>query len=83
MPTSVDDTLDSGQTVPYRRRDMVERVERLRSRGHEVEPFVVAPDAHPRDFHVDAPPCKNIPHLKLAYEKYVGTSVGLVVRRGR
>lgn len=81
--TSDDDTLDSGQTVLYRRRDMVELVERLRSRGHEVQPFVVAPDAHPLDFHVDAPPYKNIPHLKLAYEKYVGTSVGLVVRRGR
>ncbi|WP_230941679.1 hypothetical protein [Burkholderia multivorans] len=81
--TSDDDTLESGQTVLYRRRDLLDLVGRLRSRGHDVRPFVVAPDSHPLDFHVDAPPYKSIPHLKLAYEKYVVTSAGLVVTRGR
>jgi hypothetical protein len=76
-------TLDRAGTVLYRRRDMEELVNRLRSRGHTVKPFVVAPDSHHYDFHVDVPPCTESLHLKLMIQKYVCTSAGIVVQRGR
>lgn len=80
--SSNDDTIERGPTVFYRRRDMEELIDRLRSRGHDVQPFSVAPHAHPLDFHVDIPPFSNIPHLKLRMGKYAVTSVGVCVRRG-
>lgn len=80
--SSNDDTIEEGDTVIYRRRDIEELVQRLRDRGHIVKPFSVAPDSHYWDFHVDLPPYEHIPHLKLLLEKYVATSVGIVVRRG-
>ncbi len=81
--SSNDDTVESGGTVIYRRRDIEELVQRLRDRGHIVKPFTVAPDAHYWDFHVDVPPYLHEPHLKLMLQQYVSTSIGIVVTRGR
>jgi len=81
--SSNDDTIESGPTVIYRRRDIEELVRRLESRGHHVEPLIVGPDTHPLDFHVDVPPYTHVPHIKLMLAEYVATSVGLVIRRGR
>lgn len=77
------DTLEAGDTVIFRHRDMVELVQRLRDRGHEVEAFHIGPAAHTLDFHVDAPPYSGDVHLKLQLASYVTTSVGLAVRRGK
>jgi hypothetical protein len=57
-------------------------VEKLRERGHHVEPFTVAPDTMPVDRYIDMPPYGE-PHLKLLLENFVTTSAGLVIRRGR
>lgn len=81
--SSDDDTVRDGPTVLYRRRDMLDLIETLRQRGHEVEPFILAPDTHFLDYHVDVPPWTGKPHLKLRLGQYVATSVGIVVRRGR
>lgn len=81
--SSDDDTVTSGDTVIYRRRDMLEMIDRLRERGHEVETFILAPDSHFMDFHVDVKPYTLNPHLKLRLMNYVCTSVGIVVRRGK
>ncbi|MGF6645845.1 class I SAM-dependent methyltransferase [Paraburkholderia sp. GAS82] len=78
---SNEDTLESGATVIYRKRDIDDLIRRLRERGHEVKPFIVAPHAHPLDFHIDAPPYGGDPHLKLRLASYMATSVGIVVRR--
>jgi SAM-dependent methyltransferase len=81
--SSNDDTADSGDTVIYRKRDMEELAQRLRDRGHEVQPFIVAPDSHVLDFYVDMPPHDHSgPHLKVRLDQYVATSVGLVIKRG-
>ncbi|MCL4627499.1 hypothetical protein [Burkholderia multivorans] len=80
--SSDDETLASGHTVIYRHRDLKNLVERLRSRGHEVEELRVSPGSHPLDFHVDMPPYRHDPHIKLMYDRFVTTSVGIVVRRG-
>jgi hypothetical protein len=80
--SSNDETLDTGPTVIYRRRDIEELIRRLRDRGHEVEELRIAPDMHPLDFHVDMPPYSHNPHLRLMLDRYVATSLGIVVRRG-
>jgi len=79
--SSNDETIESGHTVLYRRRDMEELVHRLHDLGHEVQPFMVAPDSHFLDFHVDLPPYSDQPHLKLKFGKHVTTSVGIVVQK--
>ncbi|OYW11724.1 MAG: hypothetical protein B7Z59_03570 [Acidiphilium sp. 37-67-22] len=81
--SSNNETLETGHTVIYRRRDIEELVNRLERRGHSVQSFVIAPDSHPLDFHVDIPPYIHAPHIRLMYEKYIVTSVGLVIKRGR
>jgi hypothetical protein len=79
--SSNDETIDSGPTVLYRRRDMEELAARLTELGNEVQPFVVAPDSHFLDFHVDLPPYSGEPHLKLKFGRHVTTSAGIVVRK--
>lgn len=77
------ETVESGITAIYRHRDLLELVQRLRDRGHIVKPFIVAPNSHYWDFHIDVPPYLEKPHLKLLLGKYVTTSAGIVVQRGR
>jgi hypothetical protein len=81
--SSNDATVEEGDTVLFRLRDMEEIVERLRARGHQVQPIDVAPDSHYLDGFVDVPPYTHNPHLKLKLLGYVATSVGIVVTRGR
>jgi hypothetical protein len=81
--SSNDETVTEGNTVIYRKRDMDDLVRRLEERGHHVQPFKVAPDSHFLDWHVDVPPYAHDPHLKLQLGKFVSTSVGLVITRGR
>jgi hypothetical protein len=76
-----ENTLTGGSTVLYLRRDIIELVERLRAKGHEVQPFKQAPDAHVLDYHVDVPPYTHDPHIKLELSGYVTTSAGVVARR--
>jgi hypothetical protein len=79
--TSNDETLTEGPTVIYRRRDLEALVTRLRDLGHDVAPFLVSPNSHVIDNHVDAPPYA-LPHMKLLLANHVTTSAGIVVRRG-
>jgi len=75
------ETIANGHTVLYRQRDMEELVRRLSERGHQVQPFFVAPDSHFLDFYVDLPPYADEPSLKIKFGDFITTSVGLVVRR--
>ena len=63
--SSDEDTVETGPTVLYRRRDMLEVIDRLERRGHCVAPFAIAPDAHVLDSFVDTPPYDASPQLKL------------------
>jgi len=77
-------TLESGWTVLYRRKDMDSLVALLRQRGHEVELIRAAADKYAIDGYVDVPPYNHLgrPHLKIELEGYVTTSIGIIVRRG-
>lgn len=78
--SSNEHTVETGDTVIYRRRD-IELVQRLRDRGHTVKEFAVAPATHPLDFYVDTPPYTSKVHLKLLLGQYVCKSAGIVVQR--
>lgn len=79
--SSNDATITDGHTVLYRQRDMEELVARLEAHGHQVAPFVVAPDSHFLDFYVDLPPYADEPSLKIKFGEFVTTSVGLVITK--
>lgn len=81
--SSNDETLDSGVTVLFRRRDVEELTERLESRGHKVKPLPIEPGKSFIDLLIDLPPYNSDLSLRLKLAKFVTTSFGLVVSRGR
>ncbi len=81
--TSNEETIETGGTVIYRRRDLDGLVMRLRETGHRVDAITIAPHSYPPDWWVDTPPYLLEPHLKLEFGGYAITSVALVVQRGR
>ena len=75
-------TIETADTVLYRRRDFEGFVAEMRERGHQVDEFKVAPDSHWADLYVDLPPYKENPHLKLQMQGVLTTSAGVVITRG-
>ena len=74
-------TINNEGTVLYRRRDIKSIVRNLRRRGHTVEvDFTLG--SLPNDKFVDVPPYQGDPHLKLQLQKYVITSIGLIIQKG-
>lgn len=77
--SSDEDTVASGPTVLYRRRDVRELVARLRRLGYRIECDLT--EGHtPADLHVDAPPFSDT-HLRTTLGAFVTTSVGLVIAK--
>lgn len=71
-------TLSEGGTVIFRQRDILELAQRLRAAGHQL--FLNLNQGNQDlDKHVDLPPYAQDHHLKLQLDKYVTTSIGLVV----
>ena len=75
------ETLDTGGTVLFRQRDFEDLVDRLTSEGHHID---ISYDLGrgPADYYVDVPPYIASMHLKLQLDKYVTTSIGLIIRKG-
>jgi SAM-dependent methyltransferase len=80
--SSNDDTVETGHTVLFRRRDMEALVDGLRAKGHHVEPLDLDPGTGVLDRYVDVPPFLAEPHLRLRLERYNCTSIGLIIRAG-
>lgn len=70
-------TVRVGHTVLFRRRDVESLVKELRLRGHAIE-VDFDTGSSPADLHVDQPPWSG-PHLKIQLERFVATSIGLIV----
>jgi hypothetical protein len=81
--SSEDETIDTGVTVLYRKKDLERLCKILECRGHWVEPLRIEAGTLPPDYSVDVPPYRSGWHLKLLLGSYVTTSVGLMARRGR
>lgn len=79
--SSNDQTVDHGDTVLYRRRDMEELQRRLEAQGHRVAPFDFTPGDRPIDRYIDIAPYRSEPHLVLALWGHQTTSIGLIVQR--
>ncbi|MDX1923865.1 MAG: methyltransferase domain-containing protein [Rickettsiaceae bacterium] len=78
--TSNEDTLSTGGTVIFRKKDIQDLVKRLTDNGHEV--YVnYNPGNGKLDKHIDLPPYKHDDHIKLQLNKYVTTSIGLIIRK--
>lgn len=74
-------TVDHAGTVLFRRRDIDDLIARLASRGHEALPFNSHPGSELLDHHVDVPPYRWTPHLRLLLEGYAATSIGIIIKR--
>lgn len=77
---SDEDTVETGPTVIYRRRDLEALKARLEAAGHEVAAFDFAPGSGLLDQYVDVPPYGEEPVLRFRYLQYTLTSVAVVVR---
>ncbi|HSV37268.1 MAG TPA: class I SAM-dependent methyltransferase [Nocardioidaceae bacterium] len=77
---SDDETIESGPTVIYRKRDLRAFKERMEAKGHEVAAFDFSRGEGLLDKYVDVPPYKEEPVLRFWYAQHVLTSVAVVVR---
>jgi hypothetical protein len=78
---SNDATIESGETVLYRRCDLEALASWLAERGHELKLDFTA-GSLPGDKHVDVPPYNSLPHFKIQLGKHVTTSYGLIIEKG-
>jgi hypothetical protein len=77
--SSDSDTVSTGGTVLYRRRDIEGLLERLREGGYRVAcDFALGDTANDR--HVDVPPFSDV-HLRTALGAFVTTSLALVIEK--
>lgn len=79
--SSNDETQEYNDTVIYRQRDIEQIAHELRSDGHFVEEVNFALGGLPEDFMVDTEPHQQKVHLKLQVDKYVVTSIGLIIQK--
>lgn len=75
---SDDDTVEEGDTVVYRRRDIESLLDAVRALGGEMHVTFGLGTRH-EDRHIDSPPWTG-PHLKIAAYGFVLTSFGIIVR---
>ena len=80
--SSNDATLDTPSLSIFRKRDMEALLGRLAAAGHKAWPLNLHPGNGEMDQHIDLPPFA-LPHLKLQVDRYVTTSIGLVVEKAR
>ena len=71
------DTVETGGTVLYRRRDLAALARNLRRMGYRIR-LDLADGTTPEDRHVDVAPFTDV-HLRTAIGDYVTTSVALVI----
>lgn len=80
LVSSDEDTVETGGTVLYRRRDIERLATHLTRLGHEID-VDYTEGTTPDDLHVDVPPYSDI-HLRTELSGYVTTSLALVVTKG-
>lgn len=80
--SSLEETIDEGTTVIFRRQDVEAMVRDLQADGHEVELLQLDLGTSKEDAHIDLFPYSDNVHLKLQlFDRYVSTSVALIVRK--
>jgi len=79
--SSDDKTIETGDTVVFRKRDIDKVVKELKDMGHYVEELDYSLGGQREDYQVDFSPHKQEVHLKLQLGDYVVTSIGLIIRK--
>ena len=79
--SSNDETQDNNPTVIFRQRDIEKIVASLRNEGHFVEELDYSLGGLSQDFAVDIFPHSQNVHIKLQIDKYVVSSIGLIIRK--
>jgi hypothetical protein len=79
--SSNDETQENNSTVIYRQRDIEHIANELRKEGHFVEELDFSVGGLPEDYMVDIEPHLQKVHLKLQVDKYVVTSIGLIIQK--
>jgi hypothetical protein len=80
--SSDDLTLDNDpNTVIFRKKDIEYIISELRRDGHFVEELDLSLGGLPEDYHVDLYPYKQDIHLRLQLDKYIVTSIGLIIQK--
>lgn len=78
--SSNDETVDNEGTVLFRRKDIEKLAERVRSLGHEIKlNFNTGGSNFDRTY--DVPPYSDYTHLKLKIDKFVSTSIGIIIKK--
>lgn len=80
---SNDETVESGSTVLFRRRDFERLAAELGDMGMALEPLEFEPGDGILDRYIDLPPYRGGIHLRLPFWDYTITSFGLILRRIR
>lgn len=83
---SNDATIEEGESVIYRRRDIEALAAELHHIGCELAPADLDPGDSLLDRYVAVPPydphVKDTPHLRMRIGPWVSTSIGLIIRKG-
>lgn len=79
--SSNDRTLETGDTVIFRMKDLEMLAAELRDEGHYVEELDYSLGGLPEDFAIDVHPHMQETHLKLQLNEFVVTSIGLIIRK--
>lgn len=75
------ETVETGHSVVYRKRDLEALATTLAEDGHLLEPFDFDTGDSDADLLVDDPPYNGKIHLKLRIGRFASTSFGLIVRK--
>lgn len=73
-------TVDSGEVVVYRQKDIETLAYELNAAGYEIT-LNLEQGGDEHDLFVDRPPYRMSPHLRLLFGGYVMTSIGLIIHK--
>ncbi len=76
------DTIDAQTLCLFRKQDILRLEKELQDLGHHVFAFNFNAGNSPMDKHIDLPPYKASPHIKLQLSNYSITSIGIIVQKG-
>lgn len=79
--SSNDETLESGSTVLFRRKDIEDLRDRIILSGSSIDLVNYNPGSMDLDIYIDAPPDRDDKHLKLQISKFVTTSIGFIIKK--
>lgn len=79
--SSNEETMAYGPTVLFRKKDFESLARRAQGKGYIVTPFNFNPGNEELDKHIDLPPYKFAPHIKLFLSYLTTTSIGVIIER--